>query len=58
MTSSLHMVWTLALLLAFVGIILWAWSGRRKTDFEEAAQLPLDDDSQEIKQPRGVKNNG
>jgi cytochrome c oxidase cbb3-type subunit 4 len=35
---------TLLLMLTFVGIVLWAWSGKRKKDFDEAARLPLDDD--------------
>jgi cytochrome c oxidase cbb3-type subunit 4 len=30
--------------LVFVGIVLWAYSGKRKQRFEEAAQLALDDD--------------
>lgn len=25
----------------FVGLVLWAWSRRRATAFEEAAQLPF-----------------
>jgi len=36
---------TLSLLLLFVGLAIWAWSGRRKDLFEQMAQLPLDDDS-------------
>jgi cytochrome c oxidase cbb3-type subunit 4 len=35
---------TLVLMLAFVGVVVWAWSGKRRKDFEEAARLPLDDD--------------
>lgn len=31
--------------LTFVGIILWAWSGRRKADFEQAENLPFADDA-------------
>jgi cytochrome c oxidase cbb3-type subunit 4 len=42
---SFHIAWTIALLVVFVGIVAWAWSGRRKQDFAEAANLPLDDDS-------------
>ena len=42
--SFLHGVWTAALLAVFAAIVLWAWSGRRKPDFDEAARLPLDDD--------------
>ncbi|MGI9263440.1 MAG: cbb3-type cytochrome oxidase subunit 3 [Gammaproteobacteria bacterium] len=36
---------TVVLLVAFLGMVVWAWSSKRKTDFEEAAQLPLDEDS-------------
>ncbi|HEX7044930.1 MAG TPA: CcoQ/FixQ family Cbb3-type cytochrome c oxidase assembly chaperone [Burkholderiales bacterium] len=39
-----HGLWTLLLLLIFLGIVLWAWSGRRKPRFEQAARLALDDE--------------
>lgn len=29
--------------LTFIGIIFWAMSGRRSKDFEEAANLPLNE---------------
>jgi cytochrome c oxidase cbb3-type subunit 4 len=35
---------TLALMLAFLGLVIWAYSKRRKTDFDEAARLPLEED--------------
>ncbi len=38
-----HGLWTGALLVIFVGIVLWAWSGKRKGSFDEAARIPLDD---------------
>ena len=38
---SFHLIWTLLLFIAFVGITIWAFSGRRKQDFDEAAALPL-----------------
>jgi cytochrome c oxidase cbb3-type subunit 4 len=34
---------TLILLVVFLGIVLWAYSGKRKADFDAAARLPLDD---------------
>lgn len=37
-------LYTLILFVAFIGVIWWAWSARRKDDFEEAANLPLEDD--------------
>ena len=37
-------LYTLFMFLAFAGIVWWAWSARRKADFEDAAALPLEDD--------------
>jgi cytochrome c oxidase cbb3-type subunit 4 len=38
---------TAILLVVFVGGWVWAWSPRRRQEFEEAALLPLDEDRQE-----------
>jgi len=35
---------TAVLLFAFIGLCLWAWSSRRKADFEASAALPLEED--------------
>ncbi len=35
---------TLILLLFFVAIIAWAWSGRRKPVFDAMARMALDED--------------
>ncbi len=35
---------TLLCMLTFLGIIAWAYSARRKNDFEEAAMLPFADE--------------
>jgi cytochrome c oxidase cbb3-type subunit 4 len=51
-----HGLWTAALLVIFIGIVVWAWSGKRKRDFDEAAHIPLDDD--ELEAPdTGMKRN-
>ena len=42
--ETFHIIWTIVLLVLFIGIVLWAWSARRRKDFDEAARLPLDDD--------------
>ncbi len=34
---------TLVLLILFLGIVVWAFSSRRKKDFDEAARLPLEE---------------
>ena len=39
-------IFTLVMLVLFIGICIWAWSGRRKADFDAAAQIPLDDEQQ------------
>jgi len=36
---------TLLLLIAFVVGWVWAWSSKRKPDFDAAARLPLDDEA-------------
>jgi len=41
---TLRGLFTLVLMVAFVAIVIWAWSGKRREDFEEAARLPLEDD--------------
>ena len=46
-------VWTVVLLVVFVGIVVWAWSSKRKKAFDEAARLPLgDDDESPIEEKR------
>ena len=40
----IQVVWTLVVLVLFVGIVIWAWSGKRKQDFDEAANMPFDED--------------
>jgi len=35
---------TLLSFVMFVGIVIWAWSSRNRQQFEEAAQLPFEQD--------------
>ncbi len=46
--GTLRGVFTLIMLLLFVGICFWAYSSRRRKDFDEAAQLPLQGDEGSI----------
>jgi cytochrome c oxidase cbb3-type subunit 4 len=43
--NDLRSITTVLMLAVFVGIVWWAYSARYKQSFEEAALLPLDDDS-------------
>jgi cytochrome c oxidase cbb3-type subunit 4 len=35
---------TVVFFVIFVAIVLWAWSGRRKKDFDAAANLPFEEE--------------
>jgi len=48
-----HSFWTLSLLILFIAIVIWAWSGSRKKEFDEAARMPLDDDELNGSQDHG-----
>ena len=37
-------IWTIVVMVIFIGITLWAWSSKRKDKFNEAARIPMDDD--------------
>lgn len=43
-TGTFRGLITLFLIVAFLGIVVWAYSRRRRQDFDEAANLPFADD--------------
>jgi cbb3-type cytochrome oxidase subunit 3 len=45
MIGVLRGVMTLILLALFIGVVVWAWSGRRKKTFDAMARLALEEDS-------------
>lgn len=55
--NDLRSVITLLSLLAFVGIVVWAYGARRKDRFDEAANLPFADDETGPR-PTGERTNG
>ncbi len=42
--NTLRSISTVAALVVFLGIVWWAWSRKRKNDFDEAARLPFEQD--------------
>lgn len=44
MMALFHSWFTVVLLVLFIGIVIWAYSSRRKKDFDEAARLPFSGD--------------
>ena len=43
--TTMRIVATLASMACFIGIFLWAWSGRNRAHFDEAGRLPFADDT-------------
>lgn len=43
MLNELRSIITVVAFVTFLGIVLWAWSGRRRSAFAQAARIPLDD---------------
>lgn len=37
-------VWTILVMVIFLGIVAWAYSSKRKESFDATAQSPIDDD--------------
>jgi cytochrome c oxidase cbb3-type subunit IV len=40
----LRSAFTVLSMALFLGIVFWAWSKRNKSDFQEAAQLPFNEE--------------
>ena len=49
--NTIRSLITVLSLVAFLGIVFWAWSAKRKPAFDEAAQLPFADDDMPARQP-------
>lgn len=47
--NTLRSLVTVASLVCFIGIVWWAWSGRNREAFEQAAQLPFESDEKNNK---------
>jgi len=55
--TLIQSLWSIVVLVTFIGIVLWAYSGKRKSAFDEAARLPFDDDEPSAgNQPAAQKN--
>ena len=49
---------TLFLMIAFIGLCLWAYSRKRKKTFDEAAQLPFADEELNQRTQQEESRNG
>lgn len=39
-----QIAWTVFAFVFFIAVVFWAWSGKRKDDFDKAARMALDDE--------------
>ena len=46
--NTLRSIVTVVAFVAFIGIVLWAYSARSKAAFEQAARLPFDEEDDGI----------
>ncbi len=49
----IHAWWTVVVMVTFIGIWIWAWSGKRRQDFQEAANLPFADEEKHVPSVNG-----
>ena len=56
--AHIHAWWTVLLLVVFIAIVAWAYSGKRKKDFDEAARLALDDEDEATSRRRNGDAHG
>ena len=42
--TLIQSIWTIVVMVVFVGIVIWAWSSKRKERFDEAANIPFAED--------------
>lgn len=47
-THFIHSIYTVVMLVIFVGIWGWAWSSKQKKRFHEAANLPFADEQEQL----------
>jgi cytochrome c oxidase cbb3-type subunit 4 len=54
--GNLWGLYTLLMVVVFIGIAVWAWSGKRARAFRDAAEIPLKDDGPDTRRgPAGSK---
>ena len=42
--NTILSIWTVVVAVLFIAIVIWVWSGRNKAKYEEAAQIPFNED--------------
>jgi cytochrome c oxidase cbb3-type subunit 4 len=56
--SLIQSIWTVVVVVLFVGIVIWAWSSKRKKDFDEAANIPFNEDDSQTEKTSKENSHG
>lgn len=51
--TTFHSIWTVVLLLAFLTMVVWAFSGRHRHYFDDVGRSAVNDDDSVIKEQTG-----
>ncbi len=51
--NTILSAWTVIVFVLFIGISWWAWSSKKKEDFETAAMIPFDEDDEPLTENEG-----
>ncbi|EGR2797588.1 cytochrome-c oxidase [Vibrio navarrensis] len=52
--GTIHSIYTVVLFVSFIGIVVWAYSKKRKASFDEAANLVFADEEKSSPNQQGV----
>lgn len=57
--NTLRGIATIFAMVAFIGVVIWAYSSYKKKDFDEAARLPFadDDEDQKTREQQDTRSN-
>ncbi|NLY58992.1 MAG: cbb3-type cytochrome c oxidase subunit 3 [Gammaproteobacteria bacterium] len=57
--NTLRGIATIFAMVAFIGVVIWAYSSYKKKDFDEAAQLPFadEDDDKVTREQKDTRSN-
>ena len=52
--TFIQAIWSIVIMVTFLGIVAWAFSSKRKAAFDEAARLPFDEDDRRTKKRKAI----
>lgn len=56
--STVSGIVLIVMFVCFIGLVIWAWSKKRDTDFTNASQLPLEDEIQVVESLKNKEKQG